>query len=284
MFKADLHTHSTYSDGTLSPAQLVLAARAAGLKGLALTDHDTVEGLPELLEEGGKRGLLAVGGVELSLNYSGTTHMLGYCMDKGLAAGLDLSFLQQFRQERNKAMFQRLLDLGLDLSWERVLEIGQDGQVGKPHLARAICEKGYASSLQDSFERYIGKGKPAYVDKKRLSAREGVRLLLDSGFAPVLAHPATLALPLDGHPKALKEMFDWGLVGVEAYHPDNSPELTDVLTETAKELGLACTNGSDFHGANKKTPLTWVMENSPLSVNIVEDLEKGLEDARRRAS
>ncbi|MDR2200310.1 MAG: PHP domain-containing protein [Deltaproteobacteria bacterium] len=281
MFQIDLHSHSTFSDGTLSPAQLVAAAAAAGLKGLALTDHDTVEGVPEFFSAGKKRNFRTVGGVELSLNFKGTTHMLGYRLGGDFLPDLDLSFLQEYRRERNRAMFQKLLDLGFPLSWERVEEIAGDGLMGKPHLALALREKGIVSATQEAFELYLGKGRPAYVEKRRLGAEEGVKLLLNSGYAPVLAHPGSLKLAPGEYGEKLAYLKSRGLVGVEIYHPENGPELRRELSRAAEKLDLVATNGSDYHGANKKTPLSWVRENSPLSFGVLEELRKGLEKVRR---
>jgi predicted metal-dependent phosphoesterase TrpH len=283
MHRADLHTHSTFSDGTLTPRQLAAAGAACGLKGMALTDHDTTEGLTEFHEAGRRLGLLTISGTELSLDFRGTTHMLGYRSRESGEKDLDLSFLQSFRAERNRQMFQKLVDLGLDLSWERVMEIAGGGQMGKPHLALALLEKGCTQTFQEAFARYIGKGMPAYVEKRRLTAQEGIRLLLESGYAPVLAHPGSLGLSHGECADALVLLKEWGLTGVEVCHPDIGPELASLLKEAAKKLSLVPTGGSDYHGGNKKhLSIAWVLENSPFGPGKLRELEEALKDAKRR--
>ncbi|MDR2354102.1 MAG: PHP domain-containing protein [Deltaproteobacteria bacterium] len=282
MRKIDLHSHSTFSDGTLTPKQLVLTARAVGLEALALTDHDTLEGVDEFLEAGAKYSFQVFRGVELSLNYKGITHLLGLELDLKPQNSLDLGFIQKFRLTRNEKVFSALINLGLDISWERILEIGGDGQVGKPHFARVIVEKGYAKDLQDAFERYLGRGKPAYVDKERLTPPEAISLLLEAGYTPVLAHPISLRIPREDYFKDLTQWKEWGLVGLEVFHPDHSLEVSEFFLDLALKVGLVATNGSDYHGANKKTPITWVRENSPLTYEIIPKLKSGFLETYQR--
>jgi predicted metal-dependent phosphoesterase TrpH len=281
--KADLHCHSTFSDGTLSPTQLVATARAAGLAALALTDHDTVEGVPEFLAAGDRHSFHCVPGTELSLDFKGTTHMLGYRARGSPAPELSLDFIQRFREDRNRGIQARLEALGFRITWEDVCAIAGNGLMGKPHFAIAMLEAGIVGSRKEAFDRFLGKGKPAYVNKRRLTAQEGIRLLLNSDYAPVLAHPGSLGLKDDGeYDAALSLLHGWGLVGVEAFHPDNGKRFSKTLSAIAARLGLVRTNGSDFHGANKKIPLNWVLGHSPLSVSVVEELERGISAAKER--
>jgi predicted metal-dependent phosphoesterase TrpH len=206
--------------------------------------------------------------------------MLGYRL--GEAPPLDLSILQKHRDDRNRKMHKKLVDLGLDVEWERIQAIAGEGQVGKPHLARALLQKGYVETIKEAFTKYLGKGMPAYVEKKRLTAVEGIRLLLDSGHAPVLAHPVSLGIGSSEYEPCLTFLKENGLVGLEVYHPDNDHHHTLLFKYLALKLGLVATNGSDFHGANKRTPLTWVLENSPLTLTVVGRLEEGLKETLRR--
>jgi predicted metal-dependent phosphoesterase TrpH len=280
MLKADLHSHSTYSDGTLTPSQLVAAARAHGLGALALTDHDTVEGLPEFYRAGEGQGFRVLGGTELSLEFLGTTHMLGYRLGPSPAPELDLSFLQHFREERNTRILGRLGAMGIAVSQERLEAIAGGGVAGKPHIALALMEMGLVEARQEAFDRFLGRGKPAYVEKKRLNARDGIRLLLDSDYAPVLAHPHSLGVGPGEYGDVLAILKAWGLVGVEAFHPDNPEGDTLELLRVAGRLGLVVTNGSDFHGANKRIPLCWVKGHSPLGLSVIKALEGGLRGAK----
>jgi predicted metal-dependent phosphoesterase TrpH len=258
----------------------VIAAKTAGLKGVALTDHDTTEGRDELMEASKKYDFPVVCGTELSLNFKGTTHMLGYSLGEGV--DLDLNFIKHYRQDRNQEMFQKLLDLGFQLEWSKVEEIAEMGQIGKPHLALALLDHGYVHSKQEAFDRYLKKGAPAYVEKKRLSAKDGITLLLESGFAPVLAHPISLGLSPPEYLKNLELLKEWGLVGVEVYHPDNGEELSWLLNRVADKAGLVKTNGSDYHGANKNISLSWVIENSPITIRVLDQLRNGLHETRKR--
>jgi predicted metal-dependent phosphoesterase TrpH len=274
--RLDLHVHSTASDGTLTPRELVLLAKRANLAGLGLCDHDTVAGLSEFWAAGADYDFPVVGGVELSLNYRRITHLLGL----GVASGKDgpprLEALQKWRLERNQKLLGKLEALGVKLSWERIEAIAGGGQPGKPHFARAMLESGYVSSPQEAFDKFMGKGRPAYVEKARLSPPEAIGLLRDKGFAPVLAHPVSLGLTAEEWLLAIPEWAEWGLAGLEAYHPDHSPAFSAFIALLAKKHGLAITAGSDYHGANKATPITWTRDNSPLGIGVVEALRQKL--------
>jgi predicted metal-dependent phosphoesterase TrpH len=277
--RLDLHSHSTASDGTVSPKDLAKIAKLAGLAGLALCDHDTIEGVAEFKKAGTEIGFLAIGGVELSLKFSAITHLLGLDL-----AGLSdqppsLSGLQDLRRERNRRLFDRLGELGLDLSWDRVLEISGGGQVGRPHFARAMIEKGYCHTVQDAFDRYLAFGRPAYVPKVRPTPKEALKLLRKAGFAPVLAHPYSLKLPPERWPEILPKWKKDGLLGLEVYHPDHSQADVKFFTEMAKKHDLVITAGSDFHGANKKTPINWVATHSPVGLEVLDLLRAGLSQA-----
>lgn len=269
----DLHTHSRASDGVLSPAELVAAAAEAGLKGLALTDHDTVDGVAEFLAAGAGTGLDLIGGVEISLEHIGTFHLLGLNVagDPGLPAAL--SRLKTFRVERNLKMLDKIGHLGYRLSWETLLKAAQGGQMGRPHFAALLVERGFFRSRDEVFDKLLGKGRPGYVDKTRLSPEEGLAMIRAAGWAPVLAHPLSLGLTPEDWPAWLSRLTDDGLLGLEVYHPSQGPEQAAFFLGLTRRFGLAPTAGSDFHGeAKPAAPLGWTLKNSPLGREMLEGL------------
>lgn len=275
----DLHSHSTASDGSLSPRELAAAAAAeAGLAGLALTDHDTVDGLAEFLAAGRELGLSALGGVEISLEYAGTMHLLGYDVNQTSGIPAALTRLQTFRQERNLKMLDLLKRLGYHLDWDRLLELAGDGQMGRPHFAALLLEKGYFQSREEVFDQLLGKGRPGYVEKIRLSPEEGLAMVRRAGWAPVLAHPASLKLAPRDYPAVLDRLVEGGLVGLEAVHPSHSREQMDFFAGLARDFNLTATAGSDFHGANKPgIGLDWVSSVSTAGWEMVERLREALD-------
>ncbi|MCX7911759.1 MAG: PHP domain-containing protein [Dehalococcoidales bacterium] len=247
MSKVDLHVHSTASDGRYSPREIIRMAVARGLEYLALTDHDSVDGIEEATRTAEEYpGLTFIPGVEISTDVAdGEIHMLGYFIDhtdRRLREALEE--FRTSRENRAQGMVKKLAGLGMPLEWERVQELAGDGSIGRPHIARAMLEKGYISSFEEAFEKYIGRGCPAYVERKKMTPQEAVRLVLDGGGLPVLAHPFTVANP-EGW---LKELKPAGLIGVEAYYRDNTPEATSATLSLAERYGLIVTGGSDYHG------------------------------------
>jgi predicted metal-dependent phosphoesterase TrpH len=230
----------------------------------------------ELKKAGEEFDFPVIGGVELSVEFSGITHVLGL----DLAGSKDrpplLSGLQKLREERNIRLFNRLNELELTLDWDRLLEISGGGQLGRPHFARAMMEKGYCRSIQEAFDKYLGKGRPAYVPKVRPAPQEAIGLLRSAGFAPVLAHPISLNLPPDKWPDIIPKWKQDGLIGLEAYHPDHNPRVTEFFVQLARHFDLVITAGSDYHGANKKTPLTWVNSRSPVGLEALARLKSRL--------
>lgn len=274
----DLHSHSTASDGSLSPTELVAAALEAGLAGLALTDHDTVEGLPEFLAAGRERSLPVLGGVEISLEHTGTMHMLGYDLDGGLEVPAALERLKAFRQERNLKMLDLLRGLGYPLSWDRLLEISGGGQLGRPHFAALLLENGYFQSREEVFAKLLGKGCPGYLDKVRLSPDEGLAMIRRAGWAPVLAHPASLNLEPWDYPPLIGRLKDDGLLGLEVLHPSHSRDQVDFFRRLALDFDLTATAGSDFHGAPKPNiSLDWVRSAGSPGWEMVDWLRERLD-------
>ncbi|MDY6853107.1 MAG: PHP domain-containing protein [Thermodesulfobacteriota bacterium] len=250
----DLHIHTTASDGTLTPAEVVRYAKKKGLKAIAITDHDTIEGNREALEEGKKLGLDVLTGVEISVGCPyGTMHLLGYCIDiESSFIKERLEFLQKVRSQRNIKIFDKLKGLGIGIDFNDVLEVAGGEQVGRPHFAKAMIKKGYASTYQDAFERFLKKGGPAYVDRFRFEPQEAIGIILNCGGIPVLAHPFTLG---DLKPKELEEfvvdLISLGLRGIEVFYPDHTDRQVADYRYFAEKHGVLITGGSDFHGDSK---------------------------------
>lgn len=246
----DLHTHSTASDGKLAPAELVREAARVGIEVLALTDHDTLSGLAEAAEEASRLGLEFIPGVEISAEFSpGTLHMLGYFVDPA-DAELEqaLSWLRGGRDDRNRLILERLAELGCPLDLAEVAGLAGGESVGRPHIARAMINHGYVSSFQEAFDRYLGKGAAAYVDRAKMTPERAIASILKADGIPVLAHPQTLALERDAVEKLVESLASLGLAGLEAYYYSHSEEETAFYISLARKLGLAVTAGSDFHG------------------------------------
>lgn len=250
----DLHTHSTASDGTLTPTEIVQAAKAAGLQAVALTDHDTVQGLPEFLEAGRVHDLEVVPGVELTVSSDlGSMDILGYWVPSG-PSGLTeaLEYLNRRRAERNREIAARLQSLGLDVTYEEIEAKAGGGTIGRPHIAQVLLDKGYVNTIQDAFDRYIASNGKAHVPKIVLSPEEAIRLLKAEGATVCLAHPKIYRkvdmAALEGF---LARMKPLGLDGLEARYSEHTPEDTRAYENLAAKLGMVTCGGSDFHGAVK---------------------------------
>ncbi|RMG54801.1 MAG: PHP domain-containing protein [Acidobacteria bacterium] len=250
----DLHTHTSISDGTLSPTELVRAAQEKHLEAVAVTDHDIVDGLPEALAAGREIGLLVIPGVEISADSrAGSMHILGYFIDyRDASFRRALQQLRQYRNERNPKIVAKLNQLGMALSYEEVKAKAGRGAVGRPHFAQVLVEKGYVRSTQEAFDKYLKAGAPAYVDKKRLAPAEAIELIHRAGGLAVMAHPVRLKVRDEQDLAALiQEVVDCGLDGIEAYYSDHSRELTRWLLDMARRFDLLVFGGSDFHGDHK---------------------------------
>lgn len=250
----DLHLHTTASDGAKSPSELVRYARSKGLQAIAITDHDTIEGLEEALEEGERIGFEVVPGIEISADHSpGSMHLLGYFLDIHHPLLVErLRYLQQARAERNPKMVAKLNALGITVTYEEIVRASGGGQVGRPHFAQVLLEKGYVRSFQEAFDRFLKKGAPAYVDKLRFAPAEAIHFISKAGGVAVLAHPNTLSL--NGHSeleKLVLRLVGEGLKGIEAYYPEHSSLETAQYVALAKRHGLLMTGGTDYHGIEK---------------------------------
>jgi predicted metal-dependent phosphoesterase TrpH len=250
----DLHTHTTASDGSLTPAELVAMAAQAGLKALAVTDHDTVDGLAEALEAGRRAGLEVVPGVEISVQGgpTGSMHMLGLLVDHGHPGLVEgLKRLQRARAERNPKIVQKFNALGIPLTMEEVAAHAGGELVGRPHFAQALLKRGIVRDRGEAFARYLGAGAPAYVAKYRFSPAEGMAMIRAAGGVPVLAHPGMLKLATGDLEKLVRELMRDGLEGIEALYSEHDQALRNWLTSLAARLGLVISGGTDFHGLAK---------------------------------
>jgi predicted metal-dependent phosphoesterase TrpH len=250
----DLHTHTTASDGSLTPAELIRYAKEKDLSAVAVTDHDCVDGIEEALAEGRRQGIEVIPGLEISAEFGrGTMHVLGFFVDwKKESLRRRLSELQEARKQRNPKIVRNLQSLGLDITYEEVVAASGGGQVGRPHFAKVLMEKGYVRSIEEAFEKYLKRGAPGYEEKFRLSPEESIRLIHEAGGVAVLAHPFTLGIPSaqlenDLIPKLTRA----GLDGIEAYYSKNAPEDTPYYLKLCETTGLLPSGGSDFHGAHK---------------------------------
>jgi hypothetical protein len=249
--RIDLHLHTTASDGLYAPSELVQLALTHQMDVIAVTDHDTLDGVAAAqnvaaqAERGpGRSPLRVLAGVELSAQTHEERHMLGYLVDTAHAPLLNqLALLKNSRVGRMEQMVAKLEGLGLPLPFERVLQVAGEGTVGRPHLARVMVERGYVSSIQEAFDRYLGDDGPAYVPYHRLLPEDAIRTIHEAGGVAVLAHPGHL-----GHYREVIEaLVPHGLDGIEVYYYDHSPSLTDELARLARQFGLVMTVGSDFH-------------------------------------
>jgi predicted metal-dependent phosphoesterase TrpH len=250
--RVDLHTHSTYSDGLLSPAILVEEAASRGVRILALTDHDTVAGIGEARTAGERLGIEIIPGVELSaaLPSGGEVHLLGYFVDVGDPVLLaQLAGYARARAERMERMVERLSRIGAPVALERVREIAGHGTVGRPHLGRALVESGYAEDLSDAFARYIGGGKPAFVPRPPVDPRDAIAMVRAAGGVPVLAHPFSTR----GVESVLDSLVPAGLAGMEVDYSEYDPGDREILRQIAARRGLIATGGSDYHGPDGRT-------------------------------
>jgi 3',5'-nucleoside bisphosphate phosphatase len=248
----DLHTHSTRSDGTLTPREVVELARSRDLDGIALTDHDTADGLPEAREAAAGTGLEVLTGCELSAEHQGQpVHVLGYAFDPGeplFAAKRE--WLRAGRIGRAERMVERLRELGVDVRFERVLELAGAASVGRPHIARAMVEVGVVPDVASAFSpEWIGTGGRAYVAKLAVTPVEAVELYRGAGGVAVLAHPSIHAGAGAVPETVIRAMAEAGMAGLEVDHPDQPPEDRAHWRRLAAELGLEATGSSDCHGA-----------------------------------
>lgn len=268
--RVDLHLHTTASDGTHTPSQIVQMAQALGLRAIAITDHDCMAGVREATAAAAGSALLVIPGVELSTDVpEGEVHVLGYYLDDANPELQTLlAKLRGARLQRARRMVEKLAALGLPLSWDRVQAIANGAAVGRPHVARALLEAGHVSSVQDAFSLYIGRHGPAYVERYRLTPAEAVALVRRLGGLPVLAHPSFVP----NLPERLPQLVAAGLTGMEVWYTGYSPDTTSELSALARQYGLVETGGSDFHGVSVMPSA--ILGAVPVPYAAVEELER----------
>jgi 3',5'-nucleoside bisphosphate phosphatase len=259
----DLHSHTTASDGVLSPRDLVKLAARHGVRVLAVTDHDSVSGLPDAIEEAAKHGIEIVPGLEINCDVEGAEiHVLGYCVD-WRAAWFE-TFLGEQRAERRARVHrivERLGELGLPLSPAEVFAICKEGSAGRPHVAQAMVNRGYVKSVREAFDRYLRSGGPANVPRRRLTPVEAVRVIRRAHGVPVLAHPG-----LANRDEMIPELVEAGLAGIETFYPEHSAGQIEAYRRMCRERGLVATGGSDYHGPHTGRASTLGSPHVPLEV------------------
>lgn len=279
--RMDLHTHTKASDGTCEPAENVRLAKKAGLAGLAITDHDTVAGIPAALEAAIELGVEVIPGIEVSSSARGQDiHVLGYFVPyEDAAFQARLVGLRETRHERHKLLIARLQELGIPITLEKVYSrkpgTNKDKNIGRPHIAEEMMELGVVSSIEEAFEKYLGKGGAAYVNPPRITPQEAITLIKDAGGVAVLAHPG-----LYDDDELVHELIEFGLDGIEVFHPDNDAAQRETYSKWAEEFDLIVTGGSDFHGWRGEEPFHAMLGSHTTAVEAVERMRE-LADKRR---
>ncbi len=246
--KVDLHTHSNYSDGVLSPEKLLEEAQWNGLSAIALTDHDNVDGIDRARKAGKDRGIEVISGVELSCEYQGLeAHIIGLMIEPDDNIRVELKRMQQNREERMERMVRKLQLLGIKISYDE-LPVEDGMSIGRPHLARLLMEKHVCSTIGEAFEKYIGDTGVAYVPKDRWTIPQGIDMIRAAKGVSILAHPGPSSM-LDN----LEFYLELGVQGIEVFYPQHSPDVERKLLKFCTENSLVVTGGSDFH-SNKGGP------------------------------
>lgn len=280
----DLHTHSSCSDGLLSPSALLALAARRKLAAIALTDHDTVSGLDEALRHGILTGVEVITGIELSTQLEEVAlHILGYGLDHkhpGFSSFLDR--LQQDRHNRNQGIVERLHALGISITTQELRQIAQD-QIGRPHFARLLTQKGRAKNTQDAFNRYLKRGCPAFVEHVKPRADEVISHITEAGGLAVLAHPACSDPSLEKIPLLVAQLKDYGLAGLEAIYPTHSRKICRFLEKLALQHGLLLSGGTDYHGdKHSAPPLGGNAKTVRIPLRLLNDIKERLAHPGRR--
>lgn len=277
MSEIDLHIHTVFSDGTYTPQQVVHLAKEIGLTAISITDHDSVKGIEEALEAGKDFGVEVVPGVEVSSDVGqDEIHILGYYLDWKRKEFLEkLRFFQKTRMERNDKLLNRLKELGMEIELSEVSRLAPKGVISRLHIARCMVRKKYVASIDEAFEEWLNPGKPAYVERVRVSPFEVIALILDAEGIPVFAHPF-----LSRRDDLIPRMVDAGLMGIEVYHPAHDEAIVEHYKEIARRFDLLITGGSDCHGEAKGEVL---MGKIKVPASILDNLKKARSKVAQRA-
>jgi 3',5'-nucleoside bisphosphate phosphatase len=273
----DLHTHTTHSDGTLTPREVVTLGKQVGLAAIAITDHDTIDGLGEAVDAGDDLGIEVVPGVELNCEHRQVTlDMLGYFFGElpGDEFEEQLHELRAYRDERNARMLARLGELGYPLDADDLVRAAGGRAVGRPHIGEAMRRRGYVDSVADAFERFLRRGAPAWVDRRRLSLGEAVRIVRRAGGIAVIAHPGIIRTDHAGLARLVREAARCGVGGIECHYPSHDDDTVRRCLALALDNDLAPTGGSDFHGdAKPDIPLGRGAHERTIDDGILEGLK-----------
>ncbi|MCT4618681.1 MAG: PHP domain-containing protein [Marinisporobacter sp.] len=270
----DMHVHTSASDGILSPIDVVYWAKERGLKGIAITDHDTIDGIEEAIKVSKKYDdFLVIPGIEFSTLYHDTEiHILGYFIDCKNQNLIHMTKrIKNYRAKRIELMVDKLRELGYDIHFSEVKDDQKEGAIGRPHVARILLQKGYVSSVSEAFEKLLGKGKPAYVERFKLTVDEAIELIENAKGIPVLAHPALIDKGID-----IEEIIKKGIKGIEVYHSEHSAFHNNMYLEFSKKYDLFITGGSDYHDE--------MIENIPnigkifIPYDKIKEMKKSLKD------
>ena len=272
----DLHSHSTSSDGTETPSEVMRIAARADLSAVALTDHDTLEGLAEAQVAADGVGVELIPGTEISCEWAaGTMHMVILFLESVPGPLQDrLIGLQEARSQRNEVIVERLQDLGMDITYDEILQEAGEGSVGRPHFAAVMERKGYVADFRAAFDDFLANGRPAYVSRERLDPDEAIRLALASRAVPIVAHPHTLGLnTAQEFADTYGQLAEWGLIGIECFYGEYDRTTQEALADAVRAFDLMPSGGSDFHG-DYKAGLELGSGRGELSVpdSILEDL------------
>jgi len=276
MDEIDLHIHTVYSDGTYTPAEAVHKAKEIGLVAISITDHDSVKGIDEAIEAGREAGIEVVPGVEMSSDVDkDEIHILGYYLNWRRREFLSkLDFFQKIRMERNERLLRRLKQLGMEVSFDEVSQLAPKGVISRLHIARCMVKKGYVSSIDEAFESWLNPGKPAYVERFRVSPFEVISLILETEGIPVFAHPF-----LSKRDDLIPKMVEAGLMGIEVYHSAHDESTVEHYKRVARKFGLLITGGSDCHGEAKGELL---MGKVHVPLSILWELKKARDKIARK--
>ena len=268
-FEADLHCHTTASDGLLSPTELIRLAAELGLKGIGITDHDTIQGWNEAEEAGNYYKILVLRGIELNTDWQGKeVHILGYELDNSSNYLNDkLKGLVYARKQRMLEILERLATMGINITEDEVGQFAQGDSIGRPHIAQALLERGYIRNIKEGFERYIGQGAPAYVPRYKLTPEEGIELIRKAHGIPVLAHPGMQRLE-----EGIPAWVEVGLQGIEVIHSEHKPDDVTRYRALAQQYNLLTTGGSDFHGVTRKPGVE--LGRWGVSINVLLEIKK----------